>query len=339
MQDRIEQQLQAATERLQQLLQEGANWRVRLEYGLTDLKKEIIGHEFEEGASAVKNRFDGYLREDKYMSRPASVVDAVRSDVSALSSRLFKKMLEQCEKLQGELESSTAVSLRAYNAGPLTLDLGQPNLSGGPERREGVWRKTLEVGRQASFSGTSGGLIGGVLGGIVGGAMGLFAGGVGALAGAQVGAQIGAAIGSLAGMGTGVRKGVEQINEQEKEAARRAIRSTVAPFLNDALRFCRTELDRSFTGMERSMSAEFVNKLSQEKRSLERSLKAFQDTRQLTHAQAGERLRALRGSLQEIDALLHEGELLATTVLDAGGSARAAVPLEDAADYGDFADA
>jgi len=340
--DKLEKELQKAIQRLSDLQEHEAEWRKTLSYGLADIRKNV-GHDYERGATDIREKFEQYIQ--KYIKEPQRILGELVADFQGLSSNLFRNVLVQADSLRSQIETQSAIQLKFRPGEARSLEIReQPNLEGiKPKTR--FLLKSLETGRQ-SFSyavgGTlSGSVIGGVLGGILGGIGGLFAGGIGAIPGAIAGFQTGMSYGALGGTGIGVgigtKKGLETVDMCERNEAANEIRKRVTPFINRSLLMCKENLDNAMTPLERAMADEFIEKLTQERKVMERSQSAIKKSRSHSQAQAAQRASELKVPLSEIEQLQKTIERQ-TEKLTHKDTEPTHFQKEEL-DYGDFADA
>ncbi len=293
--DEMEREVKEQGLRLQNLLENNAQWQNQLREGLEDIQQKIAG-EFSKGFTHIKQFVNTYLDDKRYWDQPEQIVNLLQADMNGLLTDLQKEVEQGVASLQAAIERDAQLSLNPYRGLSLTLTDQPPT----PLDREkmGLWQKTLDVVRNSSASGGAGATISGLLGGIVGGAIGLVSGGM-LLQGMYYGSMIGGAIGQLAGTVTGVRRTIRQINKQERTEIARYLLS----FVQDQEAILASQLRSGINDLERFMRNDFTAQITREKKSVEEALLASQNARKLTHSQSAARITQLSMLLQHINSM------------------------------------
>jgi formate dehydrogenase maturation protein FdhE len=101
--------------------------------------------------------------------------------------------------------------------------------------------------------------------------------------------MVGEGVGWLIGAKSGAKQNLQQMRDQERQHISRYLMTLLA----DSQKEHSHSLTKTIKGLERAMRDDLVDKIKREKHSRERSLKSFQEARNLTAADANARIALL----------------------------------------------
>jgi GTP-binding protein EngB required for normal cell division len=303
-----EQEFQIARKDLQKLLDSNAEWKSQLSYGLNTIRAEITD-EFQRGFTNIRCRVNVYLDDNRLLAEPKQVAHLLETDIDGLMVNIQDLMSNQASALQVEIEESTGLNITIAELAMTRskTDLSEIEWSTKPS---GLWKKSLAATQGATFKGTAGSTLGGLLGGIVGGVIGLALGGITAGPAAAIGAGIGSAILGVAGIKDGIQEGLSNIKQRDK----REVSELINPQINNSHSLCQKALSKAFDELKLTMEQDLTSKIRQQKETLERTLQAVQNARQMSQTQMTQKAETLKVPLQQLSQLLSKIDHLAQAV-------------------------
>jgi predicted GTPase len=326
-----EQELKKTQKRLQELLQNNAEWTTRLKDGLEDIKSGMQ-EQFQNSFVQINRQATKYLDDDRLIANPQQIASLLEADIDGLMSDLSKQINIKAADLYTNLEAQSGLNFNPFSVSSLEREKALFGVEELQIKPSSMVEKAVSVGRTGSFNAGAGACLGGVVGALIGGAVGLLAGGVTAIPGAYYGATYGAMLGTMAGTTKGVVEGIRQLPKQEQTQAKQEISKILKQYIEDSQRLCFQALNKTVKALERFMRDELTSQLKRQKESYDRTLQSLQQARQLSQGQASQRSSQLKTTLEQIVQVQKEVEQLAIAVASPTGSRRTE------ADYGDWAD-
>ncbi|MBD2134033.1 dynamin family protein [Sphaerospermopsis sp. FACHB-1094] len=308
-----ERQLQATKERLAALQENNADWLTQLNYGLQDIRRQII-HQFDVGFDKVHNKANEYLDNNKLLNNPTEIASLLEGDINGLMSNLGKLLSQQTAELYTNIESASKLNLNPLEIDDLEWDKTDITFQKGKTKPTGLFEKSVVIFRNIGFTATPGATIGYWVGGIAGAAIGALFGGIGAGPGATIGQALGLSLAGLAGAKLGFDQSVSQIKDKDK----REVSKFIFPYLKQSQMLCRKVLDDAITDLEQSMREELRKQIKREKNNCDRSLRALQEARQRSQIQVQQRTQELQVILPQINQLQKNIQQLAQATITMG---------------------
>lgn len=308
-----ERQLQATKERLAALQENNADWLTQLNYGLQDIRRQII-HQFDVGFDKVHKKANEYLDNNKLLNNPTEIASLLEGDINGLMSNLGKFLSQQTAELYTNIESASKLNLNPLEIDDLEWDKTDITFQKGKTKRTGLFEKSVVIFRNIGFTATPGATIGYWVGGIAGAAIGALFGGIGAGPGATIGQALGLSLAGLAGAKLGFDQSVSQIKDKDKHE----VSKFIFPYLKQSQMLCRKVLDDAITDLEQSMREELRKQIKREKNNCDRSLRALQEARQRSQIQVQQRTQELQVILPQINQLQKNIQQLAQATITMG---------------------
>ncbi|NJO64870.1 MAG: hypothetical protein HC836_44135 [Richelia sp. RM2_1_2] len=213
----MERQFEQIKQRLQNLQNNKAAWQTQLNDGLQDIKIKILDQQCEDGFAAIRNQTQKYLDNPSLLEEPQQIISLLEVDIDSLMSNLGQELSNLAATLYSQIESSTELDINLLDVDSLTENKVSVPTENIQFKTEPVFKKVLQVTRNASFSGSAAGTIGGLIGGTIG----TFFGGIGSVPGYYVGAAIGLGFAGIAGLVTG---GMEALSQQKERNRMQSIK-------------------------------------------------------------------------------------------------------------------
>lgn len=310
----LKQQFERAKEQLQTLLNNNAEWQNQLNYGLDDIKDNIIS-QFQTGFTRTNAQADKYLNDNRLLESPREIANLLEIEIDALMSDLGKQLSEMAANLHSQIEFATNMNFNPFEVDPFQYQKAQIEIERPNVTRAGVWEKSVNVVRGATYGASPGAIIGGFLGGLAGGAIGFLFGGVGAVPGAQIGSQIGVALGGIAGTVTGARQQLSQLNRTNKGMIKSEVTPIIKQFLQQTQHSCQQSLMAGIKPLGRSMKDELTRQIKQERTKCEEVLESIKKAESLSSEKVNQRTIELKKNLQQIHQIRQQADHLAQAIL------------------------
>jgi signal recognition particle receptor subunit beta len=312
---KAETQLKETTRRLQALSGDNAQWLTQLSDGTMDIRRNILNRELDKSANQIR-RFASKLLEDaRQLENPQQIGNIITRDINNLIAELGKKILEEAQTLQTQIENNSGLALKNLEVSQPSIELSAVNLGQISAEKLNWWDKTIEVGRQASFAAGGATFIGTTIGGILGAAVGVLSGGTLLGVGVVYGMSIGGGLFGAIATPSALKKGMKAATEADLKALRKEIAPVLNQFVEDSLKDCRQELEQSIVNLERQMRDDLKGRIRQEKETAERSLRSLQDAQKLSKEDASRKAAALQVPLQQLQQLHGNIEKLAKSII------------------------
>ncbi len=346
----LKQQFTTSRDRLNDLLENSADWRIRLSDGLQDIRRYITS-DYQEGFVKIRHTTRMDLEDLDLIGTPQKILQHCEHQIDSLLAGLGKKLCQSAETLYCTIEDLSQLSLTRHDTEvlkphkispsdllPQVQENSNSQAGASVEDRAVLWNKSRSAVRGGLFNINAGAVICGFVGLVVGGGLGLFSSGIGIVPGAIAGAQVGAGLGAVGGFASGAKEGLLQIDEKDKKQAQQKITTVLNQFIEVSQNACLKAVTETITQLERSIRDDFSCKLKQEKSTIEDALNRVQQTSTLTRKEAEKRASALKVSIRKIDTLIQKLESLSKGILRET-SPESTISGNDADDPGDWADA
>lgn len=281
--DELEQQFQQTRRKLQELLQQDAQWQQQLNDEvaiLHNLSLDRFQQQFEQLRSSTLSgsKYDALLKQ------PTQASHQLEAQIDALMTDMAKWLHLQVDILRTQLESTTKLSFRSVMVAldPVSVDLSE---SASPH----VWAENTVKHMDSGVS------VVGVLGKLIGFGIGCAIGE--AEAGEAVGALVGIVLGGIAGFTISLGRKLIQKPQMSKEE----LTQLIEQFFDESQKLCVTALEEAMDDLKQSVQNEFRNQLHQQQDTCERTLHSVQQLRSLSKQQADERVNELQLPLRQFD--------------------------------------
>lgn len=304
----LDAEIEAARQRIQELLSEGASWQLRLTDGFEDIRTRAFDT-FQEQVASLRKRFNDYLSDKAMIAKPQTLVAILQQDVNDLVYILDEQVRSEVGELYADLTALTDLQLRQrdpkLSVTPAPLDLSSSNA-----KPRGIVNQIVTTYAKAQVQRSAGRNLGAMLGGVAGGAVGLVGGPVGASVGAMLGGLVGGVLGDTAGALIGLRGAIERQQQELHSEQRQAIEKHLRPAIDERVRICDHALRDMLRQAQRTLRDEFQRKLRLERQIQEQARQRCQAARTLSEKQATMRLQELRRPLVELERIEREGAAL-----------------------------
>jgi predicted GTPase/uncharacterized protein YecA (UPF0149 family) len=310
----LKQQFQLAKDQLQTLLNNNAEWQNQLNYGLDDIKDNILS-QFQTGFTRINAQAEKYLNDNRLLESPKEIANLLEIEIDALMSDLGKQLSEMAANLHAQIEITTNMNFNPFEVNPFQYQKAQIEIETVNVKKAGVWEKSIGMVRGATYGASPGAMIGGVLFGLAGGAIGLLFGGVGAAPGAQIGAYIGAALGGIAGTVTGAKQQLSQLDRNNKGLIKSEVAPIIKQFLQQTQHSCQQSLMAGIKPLGRSMKDELTRQIRQERTKCEEVLESIKKAEGLSSDKVNQRTIELKKNLQQILQIRQQVDNLAQATL------------------------
>lgn len=307
-------QFQLAKEQLQTLLNNNADWQNQLNYGLDDIKDNILA-QFQAGFTRINAQADKYLNDNRLLESPREIANLLEIEIDALMSNLGKQLSAMASNLHYDIEITTNLNFNPFEVDPFEYQKAQIEIEKVNVKKDGVWEKSMGMVRGATYSASPGAIIGGVLGGMAGGAIGFLFGGIGALPGAQIGGQIGVALGGIAGMVTGAKQQLSQVDRTNKGMIKSEVAPIIKQFLQQTQHSCQQSLIAGIKPLGRSMKDELTRQIRQERTKCEDVLESIKKAESSSAEKANQRTIEIKKNLQQVLQVKQQADNLAKAIL------------------------
>jgi GTPase Era involved in 16S rRNA processing len=327
----IEQELTGARDALRELSDNSAQWRQDLSDGLAGIRKEILERSFEEGKVNIRSRIHQYLLDDNLVRQPLVLNERVAADLNLMMNTLGQEIAARAAELQREVETSSKLDLNPFKSDRPFREIAPPSASprawGAPTGIE----IAVDAAKRSVLEGGSTSIVGAMLGGIVGSTAAAFtAGGTTAAAAAMTaatagslvaapvvvtGVAVGGAIGAIVGVTKAVQNSLRDASALAYNERKKATEEAIWPSVESSFRLCAISLDRALAELDGAMRNDLENKIKREERSLNQSIKQFQEGRQASEEDAAVKRDELSLMLERFDRLQTQLQATARTVL------------------------
>lgn len=313
--DRWEQDIKTTQKRLQDLLQNNAEWQTYLRDGLENIRTDSQ-NEFRNIFVKLQRQSSKYLDDPVFLNNPHQIATLLESDIDAETIELSRNLNARATSLYGEIEEQSGLSFNPFATSSLDSEHAHFALEEFQINKTSIAEKAVILGRAGTFNAGAGAFVGGLVGGICGGIAGAFStGGVGILPGMMIGGQWGSAIGGVAGSAKGTVDGIKQIPKQEQGLVKQEISIILRQFLEDSQHFCSQALNKVIKTIERSMRDELTSQIKGQKESYDKTLQSLQQARKLSQEQGSQRASQLKIPLQQLIQMQQEVEQLAIAIV------------------------
>jgi predicted GTPase len=308
--DRWEEEIKTIQNRLQDLLQNNAQWQTSLSDGLENIRTDAQ-NEFRNRFVKLQRQSYKYLDDPAFLNNPEQIATLLEADIDGEMIELSKNINFKSTTLYGELEKQSGLDFNPFATSSLDPEQAHFALEEVQIHKTSAVEKAFILGRTGTFSASAGAFVGGLVGGICGGIFGVFTGGVALLPSIAFGSQIGGAIGGVAGTAKGAVDGIKQIPKQERELVQQEISKILRRFLEDSQHFCTQALNKVVKTIERSMRDELTNQIKHQKDSYDRTLQSLQQGRKFSQEQGDRRASQLQIPLEKLMQIQQKVEQLA----------------------------
>jgi predicted GTPase len=308
--DRWEEEIQTTQKRLQDLLQNNAEWQTSLRDGLENIRADAQ-NEFRNRFVKLQRQSYKYLDDPAFLNNPEQIATLLEADIDAEMIELSRNVNSKSTTLYGALEKQSGLDFNPFATSSLDPEQAHFALEEVQINKTSAVEKAVILGRTGTCNASAGAFVGGLVGGICGGIFGVCTGGVALLPSIAVGSQIGGALGGVAGTVKGAVDGIKQIPKEEREFVRQEIAKILKRFLEDSQHFCTQALNKVVKIIERSMRDELTNQIKSQKDSYDRTLQSLQQARKLSQEQANRRASQLTIPLEKLMQIQQKVEQLA----------------------------